>query len=178
MMKSTALTLLVAIAQAKNTTNMTATPSNGVCDVISGDLPSECQCTEGDSGQFAVACTVDFLDVDTIDFTANFQPCAAEAEVDFEIVEEDAGIDYTKSYTAGEAAEYPIPGLTVGIPVIGDANVMIAADVEGNAGALAVKVGLDACITVLGYQKCGSDLTSDLPYYVLSDSYDFSDYCQ
>ena len=66
----------------------------------------------------------------------------------------------------------------MGIPVVGDANVMIAADIEGNAGSLAVKIGLDACMTVFGYQKCGSSLTSELPYYVLSDSFDFSNYCQ
>ena len=107
MMKTTALSLLAATAQAKNMTNMTASPNDGVCEVIANDLPSECGCQEGGNGQFQVKCDVDFLDVDTIEFTANFQPCAAEAEVNFEIVEEDAGIDYQKSSSAGDAEEYP-----------------------------------------------------------------------
>ena len=103
---------------------------------------------EGDYGQFQIYCTIDLLDVDEINFTANFQPCADEAEADFEVVEEDAGINYQTSYRGGEAETFPVPGLTVGIPVVGDANVVIAADIEGNLSELQVHIGLDACMTV------------------------------
>ena len=111
---------------------------------------------------------VDFLDVDEIVFTANLSPCGDPASAQFEVAESDAGIDWSKTYSAGDSEEFPIPGLSVAIPVLGDADVELAVDIEGDASALSMNFGLDACITVLGYSKCGSSLTSELPYYILS----------
>ena len=108
----------------------------------------------------------------------SFAPCAQEAEAEFEVTESDLGIDWTKSYEAGEAEEFPIPGLTVGIPILGTAQVELAVELDGDASALTVSLGLDACIVSYFGTKCGSDLTSELPYYALNEQYDFSDYCQ
>ena len=110
--------------------------------------------------------------------TGSFAPCAQEAEAEFEVTESDLGIDWTKSYEAGEAEEFPIPGLTVGIPILGTAQVELAVELDGDASALTVSLGLDACIVSYFGTKCGSDLTSELPYYALNEQYDFSDYCQ
>ena len=150
---------------------------NGLCSYIAGDLPQECQCQDGQQGQFQIDCTVDFLDVDTIGFAAAVAPCAQPAEAQFRITESDAGIDWQKTYSAGDTQEFAVPGLTVGIPLVGSAQVELAVGIQGNAQQLQMQLGLDACATVLGYQKCGSDLTSELPYWVLSGSYDFSGYC-
>ncbi len=57
-------------------------------------------------------------------------------------------------------------------------QVELAVDLSGNAEQIEVQLGLDACASVFGYQKCGSDLTSSLPYYVLDEQYDFSNYCE
>ena len=130
------------------------------------------------SSQFEVSCQVDFLDVDTIGLAGAFAPCNQPAQANFEVTESDLGIDYKKSYEGGESMEFPVPGLTVGIPIVGTAQVQLAVDLEGDASQLTVQLGLDACVTVLGVTECGSDLTSDLPYWALSDSYDFSNYCQ
>tara|TARA_B100000795_G_scaffold17640_1_gene11707 strand:+ start:707 stop:1414 length:708 start_codon:yes stop_codon:yes gene_type:complete len=162
-----------------NRTNATKTKTlDGICSVIADDLPSECQCTSGSGvGEFTVACTVDFLDIDEIGLTGNFQPCGSPAQANFEVTEADLGIDYTKSYEAGDAQEFPIPGLTVGIPIVGDAQVELAVNLGGDFSSLTVALGLDACIdTVIG-DECGSDVSSELPYYAIQDSYDFSNYC-
>merc|ERR1719345_556598 len=188
MSSKTTLALLasaVAIANAKgllkslskNATNATSVLDD-MCSVIAYDLPSECQCQAGGNGQFEVQCQVDFMDVDEIGLTGSFAPCAQEAEAEFEVTESDLGIDWTKSYEAGEAEEFPIPGLTVGIPILGTAQVELAVELDGDASALTVSLGLDACIVSYFGTKCGSDLTSELPYYALNEQYDFSDYCQ
>ena len=168
-----------AAAAANNTLALNATrPLDGVCSVVGPDLPSECQCQQGQNAQFQISCQVDFLDVDEIGLYALFAPCNQPAAATFEVTEQDAGIDYKKQYEGGEAMEFPVPGLTVGIPVVGSAQVELAVDLSGNAEQLSVQLGLDACASVFGYQKCGSDLTSELPYYVLSEQYDFSNYCE
>ena len=50
--------------------------------------------------------------------------------------------------------------------------------VYGNANALSVSLGVDACGWVYGWgNTCGKDLTSSLPYQILQGNFDFSSYC-
>jgi hypothetical protein len=50
--------------------------------------------------------------------------------------------------------------------------------VYGNANALSVNLGVDACGWVYGWgNTCGKDLTSSLPYQILQGNFDFSSYC-
>jgi hypothetical protein len=81
---------------------------------------------------------------------------------------------------AGTLLNVPIPGLSFTIPLVPvSAGGYALADLEGNVGAFKIQVGIDACATlpVVG-QKCGSDLTSSLPYFFLGPwSYNFSSIC-
>ena len=51
-------------------------------------------------------------------------------------------------------------------------------DIEGDLSNLDIKLGLDACGTVVGKSVCGSDLTDDLPIYVLDGSFNFDSLCK
>ena len=127
MQRSLALTMCLvgsAAAGSNKTLALNATRTfDGICAVVGYDLPSECQCQEGQNNQFQISCQIDFLDVDEIQLFATFAPCNQPAQAAFEVREADAGIDYTKQYSGGEAMEFPVPGLTAGIPVIGSAQV-------------------------------------------------------
>jgi hypothetical protein len=67
---------------------------------------------------------------------------------------------------AGTNTEFPIPGLSVEIPVVGSAGVFAAVKLEGDANQLSVQLGLDACGQIFGETECGSKLTSELPVWV------------
>ena len=55
---------------------------------------------------------------------------------------------------------------------------MLDLGIDGNAGSLTLKVGVDACIDlpIIG-NECGSKVTSELPVNFLDETYDFSDVC-
>ena len=149
-----------------------------VCDILNEYLPSECQCTVPSPNGAHVSCSINFLDIDTIGMTADIEPCGNPATIGGEITEADLGINYQWGpYSTGDSGEEPIPGLSVGIPIVGNAQVEAAYDIEGNAGALTIKLGLDACIDSIIGKECGSDLTSELPIYILQDTFHFDSIC-
>merc|ERR1712072_343558 len=68
--------------------------ASGVCDLISGDLPSECTCTDKALGGL-LNCTVSMLDLDEIGVDIDVEPCAQpDAFIDMKVTEADLGIDY------------------------------------------------------------------------------------
>ena len=73
-----------------------------------------------------------------------------------------------------------IPGLSVKIPYINvNAGIVLDVSVGGNAESLSLKVGIDACaqLPVVGKQ-CGSKLTSDLPIWLIKETYAFGSLCK
>ena len=147
------------------------------CDVIKPDLPQGCNCTEGASMDLNMSCAVDMLDVDLIGFSVNLAPCASPAALTIRVTEADAGIDWSTQYAAGDSGEVAVPDLSIDIPIVGSAGVYAVYDLEGDASALGLALGLDACMSVLGYQKCGSSLTSELPIILLNSTYKFDSLC-
>jgi hypothetical protein len=94
------------------------------------------------------------------------------------IYETDAGFSYSKSIGAGtEIAQFPIPGLSIGVPGIGDCGVFAGVTFEGNAESLTLDGTLDLCGEVAGVKACGSDVYSGLPVDVISGTWDFSSVC-
>ena len=80
-------------------------------------------------------------------------PCGNPATIGLYVYETDIHLNYTVGqFGAGTHNEFPIPGLSVGLPVIGDAGVFVDLDIEGNADKLTIKLGLDACAVVAGVQ--------------------------
>jgi len=153
--------------------------NGGFCDIIAADLPDICTCSE-ETGGLKIDCSVDFMGIDTIGVSATMLPCASPASMSMEITEADAGIDYPiAGITAGYSGDIPIPGLSVAIPVVGDAGVQAAVSIDGNADSFEFSLGLDACVDIpIVGSECGADLDPDqLPVPILSGSYSFGDLC-
>lgn len=147
------------------------------CDVIKSDLPQGCNCTEGANMDLNMSCAVDMLDVDLIGFSVNLAPCRSPAALTIRVTEADDGIDWSTQYKSGDSGEVAVPDLSINIPIVGSAGVYAVYDLEGDASSLGLALGLDACLSVLGYQKCGSSLTSDLPIILLNSTYKFDGLC-
>lgn len=122
-------------------------------------------------------CKINVLDIDTVGVQATFTPCAQPLSMSLDITEADVPIDYPiASLTAGTDEEIPIPGLVWTIVAV-SAQANMAVKIDGNLDAVTISLGVDACASIFGFQKCGSDLTSDLPIYILNDQFDFSELC-
>jgi len=148
------------------------------CTYLSQYLPSFCQCTDTSTLGATLECSVNVLDIDTVGVRADFEPCADPLHMDLEITESTFGIDYPiADLTAGTDEEVPIPGLSFSIPVVGSAGANMAIKIDGNVADLTVAVGVDACMSVLGVNTCGKDLTSMLPIYILQGDFHFSALC-
>jgi len=155
------------------------TPNDGLCAYLADIIPSFCTCAQDQTGtQAQISCQVNFVDVDTIGLIVTLLPCINPASVSIEVTEADLSIDYlVGNFSAGTNEDIPIPGLDVDIPIIGSVGVNAVVQVDGDAQELDFNLGLDGCITILGYTKCGADLTSSLPIWVLNGSITLSDLC-
>lgn len=80
-------------------------------------------------------------------------------------------------YMIGETEKVPVPGLNFYVPMVGAVGGMLEIKMNGNVEALTVTIGIDACMSVFGYEKCGADITSELPYWIMNDSINFSHFC-
>jgi hypothetical protein len=88
------------------------------------------------------------------------------------------GFDYQiASLQTGTKKTIPIPGLSITIPVVGSAGIVIDLQLDGDLNELQVEIGLDACATTLVGQECGSALTSALPVWILNQTLSFSSIC-
>jgi len=153
-----------------------ATVEDGFCAIIADYLPSTCTCTDAGVGG-SIDCSADVV-VDVIGVRADFRPCDDPAYISLTVYETSIGFSYdVGKVAAGQSIDEPIPGLDVGIPVIGDAGVYADATVSGNLDSLTVSLGLNLCGEIFGHQVCGSDLYSGLPVQVLSGTWDFSSLC-
>lgn len=115
-------------------------------------------------------CDTTVLDVD-LEFSLLIAPCAQpEATIKFEIQVDGCPWDY--SITAGMDGSVDIPGLSFDIGIV-SAGAVLDYSLDGNAEALEIKLGLDACGSVFGVKECGSDLSSDFPINILDEKINF-----
>lgn len=151
---------------------------NDFCGIVSDYLPNFCACYPSGPVDGSVDCTVDMLDVDTIEFEGNFSVCSEPASVSVTVQEDDIGFSWSDGFSLGDDVQVPIPGLSVDIPYVGSAGVVLDVEFDGDISALSIDIGLDACadLPVVG-KKCGSDITSELPIELIQQTFDFSDAC-
>lgn len=109
-----------------------ASSTGGACALVQSYLPSFCQCTDGAQYQSTLKCLVSVLSLDNVGVKVDLAPCASPAHLSLEVVDTKFGIDYTiASLQSGTNKEIPIPGLSVGIPDIGDVGVYAAIQLAG-----------------------------------------------
>jgi hypothetical protein len=166
---------LRAVALNKKHLKGNSTPNDTFCSIVSSALPSECSCTSNDDGG-NIQCNIDIFSTD-VDFAADVEPCASTADIVFSVSV--GGTTYlSKTVSLDDDEQIDIPGLTFGIPGIASASAVLDVDVSGDLDQITFDLALNACASVLGVQVCGSDLTSDLPWTILSETFDLSPICQ
>ena len=131
--------------------------------------------------QVVVAC--DDMDLDgilssNIDVTVSLDLCSpGGASVTMELKDSADGIDFSHTIDLGtESTDVPTP-VMIGIPYVGDVALDIAASMSVNANTVELKLGFDACATVLGFTVCGSELLSELPVNIIDEPFAWSDAC-
>eukprot|EP00339_Tiarina_fusa_P015087 CAMPEP_0117027540 /NCGR_PEP_ID=MMETSP0472-20121206/20122_1 /TAXON_ID=693140 ORGANISM="Tiarina fusus, Strain LIS" /NCGR_SAMPLE_ID=MMETSP0472 /ASSEMBLY_ACC=CAM_ASM_000603 /LENGTH=227 /DNA_ID=CAMNT_0004734815 /DNA_START=41 /DNA_END=724 /DNA_ORIENTATION=- len=156
------------------------------CDVVnSHDLPEECRCYQPGKYGVVVECLKVFNSTyfnDTIGMKINIDPCnPLGSRLSLDITEKDHNIDYAiVGVRAGEEKNYPIPGCSIIVPMVGHLGLDAAVLVYGNPDSLTLKVGLNACAVIREKELCASSipgLNTVLPWYVLSGTYSFGDFC-
>lgn len=186
------LLLTVSVASAR----LSSSPSRDLlqlpgtnqsaCDVIHPErLPKECLCHEPDAFGLVIECVKPFNSTyfnDTIGMKINLDPCdPTGSSLSLDVTERDHGIDMKiAGIKAGEEKNIPIPGLSIIVPSAGHFGVDVAVLIFGNPDMLSVKVGLNACLAAGSHEFCASavpGLTNIFPWYVLSGTYSFGNYC-
>ena len=71
-----------------------------------------------------------------------------------------------------------IIGIMIGIPEVGDVEIVFAYEVYGNIDSISIKLGFDLALTVLGItETCGDFSPSVCPVYIYSGTFNFADNC-
>ena len=148
----------------------------GFCAEISKLLGDDCKVAETDC--LRITCVIDLLHVETIDVDLDLHGiCSANPSIKFTVAEKEFNIHYEKVVGEGSDVEFPIPGLTIGIPLLPvKAGVYGAATIAGKEDDLKLFLGIDACAEAV-VTECGSKLSKDLPYWILHGTFNASDVC-
>ena len=152
-----------------------------MCDIVRGRLPGNlCQCTSVRFG-FVLQCSVNFFNQDSIGVKAQFSPCETPASASvsitdtrFHINQQLAGIQ------AGRQIAWPLPGVSLSIPDVGDVGIDLIVDLEGSLSNLGLMLGVDGCITIVGERRCGRNLPQigdKLPIKLIQGNFHFNDVC-
>jgi hypothetical protein len=184
------VTAATATATSTTTANMERTtpdhePPVSPCDRFD-NLPEECVCSELPRHHLEIECLKPFqspLFNDTVGILMDLDICnAAGSQLDLELIELDYNITYTLAgLHAGEDSNYPIPGWSIIIPGLGHVGMDVAVSIAGNPDMLMIKIGLNACLAFAGHIVCAESipgLNLILPWYILSGSYSFGDWCE
>eukprot|EP01047_Picozoa_sp_COSAG01_P008276 COSAG01_NODE_324_length_18846_cov_60.042193_13_plen_551_part_00 len=153
------------------------TPAHAMdlCDTLRLLLPSGCVV---DNGCFAFECGVTLLGVG-LNFGAELDVCGtpARAQIFVDTIPASGTGGFVRSITAGVRVFIPIPFISFSIPGIGGAGGYMLGDIEGSLAMLNLQLAVDACAIVLGFEVCGSSLTSSLPFNFLDTSINFVGPC-
>merc|ERR1712167_114154 len=103
--------------------------------------------------------------------------CAEAAQVGFKLIDGDTGLTFSYTAEAGDNLELPT-GIYLGIPDVGDVQIMLDVVMEGNIDELTMKFGFDLCMDVMGWDTCCSEVEPEAcPLVFLDTTMAFGDYC-
>lgn len=157
------------------------TSGGSVCSAISGYYPSAyCKCADSSSGG-TVSCsypvTISGSVIDTIDMSVGINVCKDPAELTFHIADEDTGITFDYEIDGDMAGTVPT-GIMIGVPEIGNVEIVLTYDVSGSIDQLDVVLGLDLQATVVGLTtSCSSIYPSECPVIFFDETVAFGDFC-
>jgi hypothetical protein len=154
----------------------------GICATVLPYLPSSCTCTDDPGGYGGTIDCTEYIVLDTIGVRADLKPCAAGgAQMGVTVYDTAIGFTYYQGLYAGERIDFldfPIPGLSIGVPGLGDFGVFAGVMFEGDFTDLVLKGTLDLCGEVIGIEQCGSDIYAGLPIILIqAPPLNFGDIC-
>lgn len=166
----------VATLPAAKSEGKVGSTSVPVCEDMADVIPSNCTCTDTSVGGTAV-CSVNVNNLDTIELEVDMNVCATPLEVVFTLTDGDTGLVFTYAVDAGEQGEVAT-GILIGVPGVGDAEIYLTYELNGNLDALNMVFGFDLGITTFGYTTyCSSIYPSECPLIFLNETIDFGDSC-
>merc|ERR1711871_1782391 len=81
---------------------------------------------------------------------------------------------------AGRDIAWPLPGVSLSIPDVGDVGVDLIVSLKGSLSNLGIMVGVDGCISIAGQRRCGRNLPqigNKLPIKLIQGSFQFNNVC-
>lgn len=154
--------------------------SGNVCSAVAPYMPSYCSCTNN-AGGAVVNCpytvVVGGSPIDTITITMTLEVCANPATIGIKMVDQASGITFSESITTGESGSIPT-GISVGVPMVGDVEILLAYTMSGNIDQLYVKLGVDLQAVIMGWtEKCSQVYPNDCPVYFYEETINFGNFC-
>ena len=147
-----------------------------VCEDMADVIPSGCDCVDTNEGG-TVSCLVDLNGLDTIVIEVEMNVCAMPMEVKFVLTSMETNVVFSYSVYTGEEGSVPT-GIFVGVPGVGDVQIYLIYDLEGNIEALSMLFGFDIGLTVFGYTSfCGDYYPDQCPVYVLTETINLGGAC-
>jgi hypothetical protein len=96
---------------------------------------------------------------DTVQLTMEMDLCQQPAEISFDLVDAN-GIEFQETFASGDSGTAPT-GIMVGVPGVGDAEVLLSYTINGDLENLEMTFGFDLGVTILGYQNLCSGYYPD-----------------
>ena len=151
-----------------------------VCPDIDPYLPSFCSCAESSTGG-QITCsytpTVDGVALDTFTMVLDLAVCANPASMTITLKDKDTGLSFTYTINLEDSGSVPT-GLEIGIPDIGNAEILLTYSLSGNLDSLTIELGIDFQVCVVGVCKTCSDyFPSECPVEFIKETIDFSNDC-
>lgn len=158
------------------------TTSSDICGDLSPFIPTEyCKCADN-SGGAEVSCTynvvIDGAQIDVLYMYIYFEVCEDPAMLEVVMVDGDTGLKFdTGPIKSGMSGSLPT-GIILGVPGVGNVQLLLSYKMLGNADSLTVDLGMDFEIVVFFIsEKCSTFFPSDCPVWFFEETINFGDNC-
>lgn len=156
--------------------NIKKVQGGDVCSSVSPYMPSLCSCVDN-AGGANVDCVADIKGIDTIEMKISMQVCANPATIGITLIDGDTGLTFSASLTSGDTGSLPT-GIMLGVPDVGEAEIVLVYTIMGNIDNLEVILGFDLQITTMGIvNTCSYWYPSECPLIFFDETINFGSYC-
>jgi len=157
------------------------TTGGDVCASVYPYTPTQyCSCTDN-AGGGVVECKYPVVVggqlIDTIYVEVVMEVCADPASLAITMMDGDTQYKFNVSITSGDSGSIPT-GIMIGIPDVGDVEIILMYVLSGNIDNLTVQLGVDLSATVLGFtETCSGIYPEECPVWFYSQTMNFGNYC-
>lgn len=115
--------------------------------------------------------------IDTIYVQVVMEVCDNPATIAITMIDGATQYEFSVSLTSGDTGSIPT-GIMIGVPGVGDVEVVLLYVLSGNIDNLTVKLGIDLNATVLGFtESCSSVYPEECPVWFYSQTMNFGSFC-